>query len=665
LYIRALEIRKKHFPEMDSFEISASLFDLAWLYQCRGEFERAVPLYKRAISIRGHKDPILLINSLASCYLADGKIDEACNLFKKTGLTLGIGGCHYYRGEYEKAITNLKKSFQEQTDITDARELAYIGLGFSYEALGEFGMSKQSFQSAIDLIETKWKALGASDRKNFLAAVIGGGFTRLDAYEGMVRVIIKEKRSNYQQESLMYAEMVKSRTFLEMLAAKQAKGVGTYDRYVLNRDRDFQRKISYYRKAYAECRRAGSRKLKIKCSDTKSSLEEALRQYERFIDEVKLKDSELASLITVEITPVSEIQSLLDSSLSLVEYFMTADTIFVWLVTVDNIRVYSLPFETQKIQRMVNHLLVSSFSNRQRGIKPALILAPGTLPSMMTGVREKGKDDFQTIAQDLYQLLLEPVIKDIHTTNLIIVPHGALHKIPFAALYDGEKFFVEKYSLSVVPSLSVVDFILKKRNPNQNQFLALANPDTDHTSLRFAEKEVQEISELYAKREIYLQKEATEEVAKTRSNSADVVHFATHGEFNDRQPMQSGLLLTRDTENDGYLQVHEIFGLNFRNTNLVILSACDTAISKIYNGDDLVGLSRAFIYAGTPTLLATLWSVDDRSTYILMKDFYNYWHNQGLAKTEALRKAQNSLRAMPDYSHPFYWAPFIIIGDWQ
>jgi len=665
LYTRAFEIRKKHFPKMDTKEIAFSLNDLAWLYEARGEYTKAIPLYQKAIAIRGKKDSISLMNSLAGCYVADGNIDDACSLFKRTGLTLGFAACYYHSGEYEKAIANFKKALQEKTGITDARELAYIGLGRSYEALGDLDMAKQSFKFAIDLIETKWKTLGSSDKKNFMTAVIGGGYTRLYAYEGMVRVIIKEKGVNYQKESLLYAEMVKSRTFLEMLATKQAKGVGTYDQHILNKDRDYQRRISFYRNILAECENPDPGKMQAKCSNAKTSIEDTLQAYEQFINEIKLKDSELASLITVEVIPVSKIQSLLDPSFTLLEYFMTSDTICVWLVTVDNIKVYSFPLETQKIQRMVNHLLLSSFSERKRGIKPTLVLAPGTLSSKMTGIQYKEKNNFQLIAQDLYQLLIEPVIKDIYTTKLIIVPHGVLHKIPYAALFDGAKFFVEKFSISIVPSLTVVDFIIKKRNPNHNRFLALANPDTDHTALRYAEKEVKEISELYAKSEIYVQKEATEGVVKRRSNYADVVHFATHGEFNDRQPLQSGLLLSKDTENDGYLQVHEIFGLNFRKTNLVILSACDTAISKIYNGDDLVGLSRAFIYAGTPALLATLWSVDDQSTYILMKDFYNYWYNQGFDKIEALRKAQNSLKAMPIYSHPFYWAPFIIIGDWQ
>jgi CHAT domain-containing protein len=104
--------------------------------------------------------------------------------------------------------------------------------------------------------------------------------------------------------------------------------------------------------------------------------------------------------------------------------------------------------------------------------------------------------------------------------------------------------------------------------------------------------------------------------------------------------------------------------MDLRNANLVTLSACDTALSKIQGGDDLVGLSRGFIYAGTPSLLATLWKVDDRSTAVLMERFYTNWI-KGMSKAEALREAQLSLKAMPQYKHPFYWAPFVLIGDWK
>jgi tetratricopeptide (TPR) repeat protein len=338
LFQNALDIRRKHFPVQDTQEISNSLFDLAWLYQVRGEYARAIPLYQRAIATHRHRNP-LLIDSLASCYLADGKIDDACNLFKTTGLTLGLAACHYFAGEYEKAITLLNKSFHEKTKVSDAKEIANILLGFSFEALGDLGMAKQSFKNAIDLIEAKWKALGASDRKNFLTGVIGGSLIRLDAYEGMVRIIIKEKKRNYQKKSLLYAEMVKSRTFLEMLAAKQAKGIGKYDQDIIASDRAFQKKISFHRKILTECKNAGMEKVLLNCTSAKTSLEEALQAYERFIDKVKLENSELASLIAVEIAPVDKIQSLMDPSLTLLEYFMTADSTYVWIVTGDSIKV--------------------------------------------------------------------------------------------------------------------------------------------------------------------------------------------------------------------------------------------------------------------------------------------------------------------------------------
>jgi CHAT domain-containing protein len=129
--------------------------------------------------------------------------------------------------------------------------------------------------------------------------------------------------------------------------------------------------------------------------------------------------------------------------------------------------------------------------------------------------------------------------------------------------------------------------------------------------------------------------------------------------------MQSALLLSSDDKNDGRLEVSEIFDLDLQGTNLVVLSACETAAVTIEGGDDLVGLSRGFIYAGTPSLLATLWKVDDKSTEKLMRDFYINWRTKNLSKADALRQAQLSLKTDKRYNHPYYWAPFVIIGDWM
>lgn len=133
-----------------------------------------------------------------------------------------------------------------------------------------------------------------------------------------------------------------------------------------------------------------------------------------------------------------------------------------------------------------------------------------------------------------------------------------------------------------------------------------------------------------------------------------IIHFATHGILNPIHPLFSGLLLS-----DGLLTTRDIFALSI-DPRLVVLSACNTAGGKLSNGDDLVGISRAFIYAGAPIVVASLWSVSDESTTKLMRYFYEELRS-GRTESAALRNAQ--LHLMKEYPHPYYWAPFIIIGD--
>ena len=436
---------------------------------------------------------------------------------------------------------------------------------------------------------------------------------------------------------------------------------------MLARDRQFQQEISLLKKRLSKLTELGPRAPRGEKGHVEKTLNKAIQDYERFINDIKLQDTELASLITVEATSFEEIQSLLDPSTTILEYFTTKDKTYAWLITKDDISVHELNLGEKTLLAMVNELLLPNISNRSRRPEPIITLSTGGPQAEKTSGREieKNRKQFLKATRDFYRSLLGPVEGGIRTERVIVVPHGVLHKVPFAALNDGKKFMVDKYSITVIPSSTVIEYVVKKRNQNRGRFLAFANPETDYVPLGFAEIEVRDISRLFSKKEIYSKGEATEGRVKGRSDSPDIIHFACHGEFNDKQPMQSGLLLSKDAENDGYFQVHEIFGLDLGNANLVVLSACETALSKIYGGDDLVGLSRGFIYAGTPSLLATLWEVDDRSTSILMKEFYENWHKKGMKKAEALKRAQVALKSMRQYRHPYYWAPFIMVGDWM
>lgn len=181
-------------------------------------------------------------------------------------------------------------------------------------------------------------------------------------------------------------------------------------------------------------------------------------------------------------------------------------------------------------------------------------------------------------------------------------------------------------------------------------------------------QEVNGIAKLYEPDEVtlYLRQAATEENVKGSSDlgTARRIHFATHGVMSERQPQYSGLVLTldEDPQEDGLLQVYEIFNLKL-NADLVVLSACETGLGKEVKGEGIIGLTRAFLYAGTPSVVVSLWPVVDRSTARLMAKFYEEL-NQRPDKAEALRRAKlEMIKAGGRSAHPFHWAPFILIGE--
>jgi CHAT domain-containing protein len=157
---------------------------------------------------------------------------------------------------------------------------------------------------------------------------------------------------------------------------------------------------------------------------------------------------------------------------------------------------------------------------------------------------------------------------------------------------------------------------------------------------------------------------ATEGSFKRLANGFDVIHLATHGYFNKSNPLLSGLMLEPDDGNDGRLEVHEIMGLQLK-ANLVTLSACDTAMgsgyfSEVPPGDDLVGLTRAFLSTGTPTVLASLWELNDRSAVDFMGGFYQQLRRSD--KAVSLANAQKRMRVSRAYGHPYYWGAYVLVG---
>jgi CHAT domain-containing protein/tetratricopeptide (TPR) repeat protein len=300
--------------------------------------------------------------------------------------------------------------------------------------------------------------------------------------------------------------------------------------------------------------------------------------------------------------------------------------------------------------------------------------------------------ELQAQARRLYGLLVGPAEARIAGAQRILVsPDGPLHTLAFAALWRGDQYLVEWKPIHSVLSVTVYAELARSRRPagdaGEPRLAAFGNPvypplpakasagpEVREAVLRglalvplpSSGREVEAIAGLYPRAEVYLGSEATEERAKALGPEARLIHFACHGLLDERFPLNSALALSvpepgAEGRDNGLLQAWEIFESVRLDADLVTLSACDTALGREMGGEGLVGLTRAFQYAGARSVLASLWSVADLSTARFMQSFYGHLR-AGMTKDEALRAAQ--LEQVRD-SHPFHWAAFQLTGDWK
>ena len=521
-------------------------------------------------------------------------------------------------------------------------------LGRAYEQLGAREKAVEHYQEAIAIIERQRATIGAeSQRITFLE-------DREGPYKRIVPLLIRLGRP---QDALEFVERARSRAFIDLLGGGElvlatADETGTY-RQLVRRQSELdailsQRAVGLAQVQYLLTREAPDLKA--------SALEPRL---------------ELRSLATVTTATPAELLQLVGREAALVEYFLGDSDLAVFLVQDGQIEATLLPLEREQLFRRLK-----AFRDQ---------IEQGRVSSELGG-SNGGQRVFNELAlsQELYATLLAPIADKLTKTRLYLVPHGPLHYLPFQALHDGERFLLERFTVSYLPSATVLKFLKEKQGkplggPGP---LVLANPDLDDPEydLPSAEREATLIQDAYPTAQVYARREATKQRATALAAHYGLLHFATHATFQVENPLASSLMLAKGDEKQGWLTAREIFALRLQ-ANLVVLSACNTGLSRVSTGDELVGLSRAFLTAGSSNLVASLWEVADESTALLMGEFYK--NLKTLPKAEALRQAQLTLmRAEVPLSglrrrsrgtsgtvelplktaSPYFWAPFILIG---
>jgi CHAT domain-containing protein len=251
--------------------------------------------------------------------------------------------------------------------------------------------------------------------------------------------------------------------------------------------------------------------------------------------------------------------------------------------------------------------------------------------------------------QELYLEVFAPLRPRLEARHLVVVPHDVLHYLPFHALLDGKRHLIESFTVSYAPSAAIFALCQAKSAKSQGSLiLGVPDPQTPHIL-----KEVQSVAAILREPELFLGASASLATLQERGPRSRIVHIATHGYFRQDNPMFSGIRL-----GDSYLNLYDLYQLRLP-VELVTLSGCATGLNVVTAGDELLGLVRGLLSAGAQTLLLTLWDVHDRSTAEFMKLFYRRFRRHG-HKALALQGAMLELRER--CPHPYYWAPFILVG---
>lgn len=257
----------------------------------------------------------------------------------------------------------------------------------------------------------------------------------------------------------------------------------------------------------------------------------------------------------------------------------------------------------------------------------------------------------QRALQRVYELLIAPLGHLLEAERLLLIPYGDLHLTPFHALWDGERYLLERFEVCYAPSASIE--VQRRRRSQSHPLRSLAGFALREPSIPQAGNEVQTVARFFENAQVFIDAEATlERLHETAA--CDVLHFATHGLFRLDNPFFSALKLA-----DGWLDVRTIYRLPLR-TKLVVLSACQSGAVRVQGADEAIGLARGFLGAGVPNLIVSLWNVHDASAMELMTDFYRSLTAQRLMPSAALRTAQQI--AIEARRHPYYWAPYVAIG---
>ncbi|HEX5733674.1 MAG TPA: CHAT domain-containing protein [Blastocatellia bacterium] len=524
----------------------------------------------------------------------------------------------------------------------------------------------------------------------------------------LMRLHKEQPAEGHDATALQASERARARSLVELLIEARADIRQGADAVLVRRERSLRDLINTIDK---DLLMSGGKLTKEQAAEAAKELESLVSQYQQVRAQIKANSPRYAALTQPQSLSLKEIQqSVLDPDTSLLEYSLGDERSYLWLVTQSSIQSYELPkrSDVEAAARRVYELLTA----RQP-------VAGRTFAEHLKRIA-KADAEFQMASMTLSKMLLGPASSQLRTKRLLIVADGALQFVPFAALPVSTSvknasplmFEHEIVSLPSASALAVLRRDTAGREHAGKAIAVLADPvfDREDPRVRLREelkrpalKKSSRMTDLErAMRDVALldsrgnlsrlpfsREEAEAILAVVPKGQAfkatdfkaskailegpemsqhGIVHFATHALLNSKHPELSGIVLSLVDEQgraqDGFLRLHDIYNLNLA-AELVVLSACQTALGKEVKGEGLLGLTRGFMYSGAKQVMASLWKVDDGATAVFMRDFYQGIFRRGLKPAAALRAAQIEMRKKRQWRSPYYWAAFVLQGEYR
>lgn len=588
-----------------------------------------------------HRAELLLAGAPSSSALAHAYrlAQVAATTFRGRGLPAKEASAQLIQGQAALALEQraeaevLLRSAISTAERLDLPGLLYRGhylLGQSQR--GEAPQdARRSYEQAVQAVERMRLELQPEELKtSFLQ-------DKLRAYEELVLLDLEEGSPAGREKALEYVERAKSRALLDSIGTAlpiAAKAAVPAHRHLVGRLGALREEISsYYRR---EAREAAPGPVSEELHSVAAAKE---REYQGALRELQLVDAEYASLHSVYALGLSDIRRHLEPHEVLVEYYIANDEIMAFVVGSQGLRVHRGLSSPKQVEALLAKLRFQ--------LRSFIHYGPEWLEQRQAVLCQTT----EACLGQLYQELIAPLAVEGLSSHLIIVPHGLLHYLPFHAFHDGQGYLWESHQVTYAPSATLLAFCQSNERPQSWRPLIVGVPDE---RLPRVQEEVEAIGALFPQATVLLGEQATEAAWRHHARRGNPIHLACHGTYREESPLFSSLKLA-----DGRLTAYDIYDLKLR-ASLVTLSACETGLNQIAAGDELLGLARGFFYAGTPSLVVSLWPVNDVATAELMREFYRSLR-AGQSKAEALRAA--ALATKEKYPHPYYWAPFVLMGS--